>query len=115
MLEKDIDLLISIFCDVEDFYKQFEPEWRKILVESRPKPLIEKSNKRNRWSKLSLSKAMTIIIMFHKTGYRTFKGYYTRQVIPSMRKYFPSILSYNKFITLMKTCLFPLFFIHKLV
>ncbi|KIC71673.1 hypothetical protein DB41_AR00020 [Neochlamydia sp. TUME1] len=33
MIEKDIDLLISIFCDVEDFCKQFEPEWRKILVE----------------------------------------------------------------------------------
>ncbi|WP_158623010.1 hypothetical protein [Neochlamydia sp. S13] len=45
MIEKDIDLLISIFCDVEACCKQFEPEWRKILVENHPKPLIGKNNK----------------------------------------------------------------------
>ncbi|KIC72093.1 Transposase IS4 family protein [Neochlamydia sp. TUME1] len=52
---------------------------------------------------------MTIVIMFHRSGYRTFKDYYIRQVIPSLKKYFPNILSYHKFITLMKTCLFPIF------
>ena len=108
MIGQDVLILISIFCNIEDFCKQFEPEWKKILIEQQ-KQLIGKSNQRNRPSKLSLSEAMTIVVMFHKTGYRTFKDYYLRQVIPFMKNFFPNVLSYNKFINLMKTCLFPLF------
>ncbi|KIC72640.1 Transposase DDE domain protein [Neochlamydia sp. TUME1] len=52
---------------------------------------------------------MIIAIMFHKSDYTTFKDYSMRQVIPSLQKYFPHVLSYNKFLTLMKTCLFSLF------
>ena len=33
MITRDIFTLISIFCDVDDFCKQFEPEWKKILIE----------------------------------------------------------------------------------
>ena len=33
MITQDIFTLISIFCDVDDFCKQFEPEWNKILIE----------------------------------------------------------------------------------
>ena len=34
MIKRDILILVSIFCDVDDFCKEFEPEWRKILVEN---------------------------------------------------------------------------------
>ena len=35
MIEQDIHSLISIFCDADDFCNQFEPEWRKILIENK--------------------------------------------------------------------------------
>jgi Transposase DDE domain len=107
MPEHDIYVLVSIFCDVDDFCKQFEPEWRKIFLEEQ-RSQIGKAKTRNRKSELSLSEAITIVIMFHKTGYRTFKDYYTRFVI-ALRQYFPKLISYNRFVNLMKSCLFPLF------
>ena len=40
MIKRDILILVSIFCDVDDFCKEFEPEWRKILVENQDRGLI---------------------------------------------------------------------------
>lgn len=108
MIERDINTLVSIFCDVDDFCKEFEPEWRKILIENQNNHLIGNKKRRNRKPELALSEAMTIVILFHKTGYRTFKDYYTRFLI-SLKKYFPKLMSYSRFVNLMKTCLFPLF------
>jgi DDE family transposase len=107
MLERDIHFLVSIFCDADDFCKEFEPEWRKILVENQNNQLSQ-TKTRNRKPELSLSEAITIAIIFHKTGYRTLKDYYTRFVM-ALKQYFPKLISYSRFITLMKTCLFPLF------
>ena len=109
MFEQTIDSLLTIFCDVDDFCKQFEPEWRKILIENQSRQLIGNVKKRNRRPDLSLSEAITIVIFFHKTGYRTFKDYYTRYVNGLLRKCFPRLLSYSRFVNLMKTCIFPLF------
>jgi hypothetical protein len=108
MIERDINTLVSIFCDVDDFCKEFEPEWRKTLIENQDRQLIGDKKRRNRKPELTLSEAITIVILFHKTGYRTFKDYYTRFVI-SLKKYFPKLMSYSRFVNLMKTCLFPLF------
>jgi hypothetical protein len=89
------------------FARKFEPEWRKILIENQNNRL-GKSKARNRKPELCLSEAITIIIMFHKTGYRTFKDYYTRFVL-GLKQYSPKLMSYSRFVSLMKTCLFPLF------
>lgn len=48
MIERDISILISIFCDVDDFCKEFELEWRKILIENQDKNLIGNKKRRNR-------------------------------------------------------------------
>ena len=110
MFEQDINALIAIFCDVDDFCKEFEPEWKKIFIEDQNSNLIgDIKRRRNRQTELSLSEAITIVIMFHKTGYRTFKDYYERYVFLTLRRFFPKVLSYSRFINLMKTCLFPLF------
>jgi hypothetical protein len=109
MIEQDIHSLISIFCDADDFCNQFEPEWRKILIENKNTNLIGDKKTRERFSKMPLSEAMTIVIMFHRTGHRTFKDYYMRYVIPYLKPFFPNLLCYSRFVNLMKTCLFPLF------
>lgn len=108
MLKQDMIVLISIFCDVDDFCKEFVPEWEKTLVEHQDRGLIGDKKRRNRKTELSVSEAITIVIMFHKTRYRTFKDYYNRYVLTFLKPYFPKILSYSRFVNLMKSCLFPL-------
>ncbi len=109
MIKRDILLLISIFCDVDDFCNEFEQEWKKILIENENKQFIGNKKRRNRKPELTLSEAITIVTMFHKTRYRTFKDYYERYVHAFLKPYFPKLLSYSRFVNLMKTCLFPLF------
>ncbi|GAB6045260.1 hypothetical protein JCM11957_08580 [Caminibacter profundus] len=50
-----------------------------------------KNQKRKRNSRLSSSKIMSIITLFHIAKYRTFKDYYTKYVIVSLKEYFPNI------------------------
>lgn len=47
MNKRDIEILISIFCDIHEFCKEFEPKWRAILIEKHPK-MIGEAKKRNR-------------------------------------------------------------------
>ena len=85
----------DIFYDVDDFIKQNE----QILL-----PKLKTKNIKNagRKPRLHLSEIVTIIIVFHHSRMRTFKDYYNMIVIPDLKKDFPGLVSYNRFIELMK-------------
>lgn len=104
----EIITLIAIFCDIHDFCKEFEPKWQAFLLEHQSNRIGE-PKRRNRAPNLSLCEAMAVVVMFHQMRYRTFKDYYHQFVIRDLKKYFPSICSYSRFVHLMKTCIFPLF------
>jgi hypothetical protein len=57
---------------------------------------------------------MTIILLFHHSGYRCFKWYYKDYVCVHMRTYFPNPVSYNRFVELMSLSLLPLLVYTKL-
>jgi len=48
---------------------------------------LSQTKTRNRKPELSLSEAITIAIIFHKTGYRTFKDYYIHKKTEELRKF----------------------------
>lgn len=98
----DEDQVITIFCSVDDFYKTLEPKWHKRLVPGKAKV-------RNRTSALTVSEIMTVTICFHQAGYRNFKWYYLNYVRKLWLPYFPNLPSYNRFIELMRSAIFPLF------
>ena len=58
---------VAIFCAIDDFCQWVEPWWEQRLVELAPK--------RRRRAGLCLSEVMTIIVGFHRSGYRTVKDY----------------------------------------
>lgn len=58
--------LIEMFCEVDDFSKEFEKKTSTRLLAG---PL----KRRNRKNKMSPSEVMTLLIAFHRSGYRTFK------------------------------------------
>lgn len=61
-------------------------------------------------SRLTLSEAMTICIIFHLSGVRTFKWYYQGTVVEHYKKFFPNLPSYNRFVELMPYVALPMTF-----
>jgi len=84
-------LLTKIFYHTDEFCKEFEEEIRKKMLP--PK-------KRKRKSSLTLSEIMTISIFFHHSGYKTFKAFYCKHVCRYLKKAFPGLVSYNRFVEL---------------
>jgi hypothetical protein len=93
--------LTQLYCDVDDFCREFIPEWEK-------NQLAGKERKRLRKRCLSPSELITIIIYYHQTGYKTFKWFYERHLCKHRRGEFPGLPSYNRFIELMPGVLVPL-------
>jgi hypothetical protein len=93
--------LIAMFCDIDDFCKRFEPLYHRHLLQSGQRS-------RTRRTALALSEILTLLIYFHCSHYRTFKHYYTEYVELHLRPYFPTLVSYNRFVELMPRALVPL-------
>ena len=89
----------QIFCDVDDFYSLWEQLWQQVPL--LPSMIGERRSK----SRMHLSEVITIVFAFHGSGYRTFKEFYTLQVIPGWGKAFPNLVSYTRFVELMPWCL----------
>lgn len=96
-------MLTTIFFDVDNFCKEFEPQFNKRLIGDGEKRRIRKST-------LSMSEIMTIIIFFHLSKYRTFKDYYTEYVCFTLGQAFPHLVSYQRFVELSQEVVIPLFF-----
>lgn len=88
--------LTQIFCDVDDFYREFEQLCERAI----PRLPCDGQPKRYQ-SRLSISEVMTIVIAFHGSGYRTFKDFYTQKVLVDWRDAFPNLVSYGRFVELM--------------
>jgi len=92
--------ILSVFCDIDDFCSRFEPAWNQHLVASGPK--------RHRASSLALSEVMAILVLFHGLHYRTFKHFYLHYVRIHLRRDFPGLPSYSRFVELIPSTLVPL-------
>ena len=88
------DMLTRIFCDMDDFCQSFEPELNKFLLESDCKQRIHAYH-------LSLSDVMTIVVQFHRSGYRCFKDFYLKAIKHHYLHLFSQLVSYNRFVELM--------------
>jgi hypothetical protein len=78
--------ILPLFCDIDDFCLLFEPLWRERLLANVPR-------QRQRASTLCLSEVMTIIVLFHSSGYRNFKTFYTQHVVRHLAGAFPKLVS----------------------
>lgn len=83
--------IVALFYDLDKFAVTFEPSWKRHLLS------VGKLH-RHRPSQMHLSEIMTILVLFHASGYRTFKHFYLDHVCRYLRCEFPRLLSYNRFI-----------------
>ncbi len=79
----------------------FEPYWHRRL-------LSDGQRKRQKPSALARAEVMTILLLFHASGYRDFKTFYTQYVMKHYAGAFPKLTSYSRFVELQREALIPL-------
>lgn len=95
------ELLTRIYCDVDDFCKEFEEYWKTYLLPAGELPVSPKSA-------MSLSEIMSIAVYFHLSNYRNFKWYYIQHICGTLSSCFLKRLSYNRFVEVMQGAVIPL-------
>jgi transposase len=96
-----MDSILALFCGVDDFWQEFAPRWHQVQIQNG-------SRHRRRASAMHPSEMMTILILFHQSGYRTFKDFYHYYVGVQLRSEFPTLVSYPCFVRWMPHLLVPL-------
>lgn len=91
---------VAIFCDVDDFCKDYEEYCTHFLLMDKNEVVPK--------TRMAMSEIMTILIMYHLSGYRTFKWYYLHHVRKYLKQDFPTLVSYNRFVEIVKYALVPL-------
>lgn len=93
--------ITEIFVSIDDFYLEFKNEIRK-------HQLMTQKKKRNRSFTMSASEVMTIMVLFHLSSYKDIKHFYVFYVKDHLTHEFPHTVSYNRFVELMQSVIFPL-------
>lgn len=93
--------ILPIFFEIDEFCRWFEPLYTA-------RQLSDGTIKRNRRRSLSLSEVMTILVLFHGSGYRNLKQFYLEFVCVYLRREFPTLVSYNRFVEFQSEALMPL-------
>lgn len=97
----DEDKVIESFCIIDDLLKEFkEFELKNQLFGNPITP--------TRIPQLSDSEIISILTLYHQSGYKNFKYFYNRFAKKALLTYFPGMVSYDRFLTLMQRVLMPL-------
>jgi hypothetical protein len=90
--------ITDLFCVIDEFCREYDQIVDSSLLGNAPK----------RPPKMSKSEVITITVLFHLAGFRTFKHFYIFYVQKHMQKEFPQTVSYNRFTELMQSNLMPM-------
>ncbi len=93
--------IVSLFCEIDDFFLMYEAHIAKHCLPSEETG----SEPRGRPRRLHPSEVMTLVIAFHQSNYRTFQHFYLRHVCVHWREAFPDLVSYSRFVQLKKEVL----------
>ena len=88
-----LERLVENFCRVDDFCKAFVPQWEAYLIGHGSAPRGPRSG-------LCVSEIITILLMLHGSGSKYLKSFYNGVVGEVLRRYFPGMPCYERFVTL---------------
>ena len=92
--------MTKIFIECDDFMQEYGSKIEQYQLSN--------AVKRDRKGRLSTSEIMSILIYFHISRYRSFKDYYMKLILTRYKGHFPNIVSYNRFIELIRRVWLPL-------
>jgi len=97
-----VEQLIAIFCDIDEFCKEYERYVKTHL-------LTDETHKMPKTS-MEMSYIMTICVFFHLSNHRYFKWYYKDFICgdPRVAGFFGKLVSYNRFVEIMQSVAAPL-------
>ena len=81
--------ILTVFCEINDFCYEFEPRFNQMLIG-------EGKRQRNKPGAMALSEVMTILVLFHLSGFRNLKTFYNGFVGQYLAAEFPHLSSYNR-------------------
>lgn len=94
--------ILPLFCETDDFCKVFEKVYQRRALGN--------AKKRNRKTRLAQSEVMTILVMYHASGYKNLKAFYLQEILRHHSSEFPDLCSYQRFVQLQSRCVMPLYF-----
>ena len=98
------DEITKIFCMTDDFCKIYD---KFIMINGLGPKRDRRKREYHRASNMSDSEVITIMILFHFSGYKCLKHFYIRYVLVHMRHLFPTTVSYNRFTELERKVIVP--------
>jgi hypothetical protein len=96
-----LDRLVEVFCEVDDFCNAFQPQWEAHLIGGSHKPRGPKPG-------LADSEIITLLLVLHSSGFKYLKNFYNSPMGEVLRRYFPGMPCYERFVTLQKRAFVPL-------
>jgi hypothetical protein len=93
--------ILTVFCEIDDFCLEFEPRFNQMLIG-------DGKRQRNKPSAMALSEVMTIMVLFHLSGFRNLKTFYNGFVGQYLAAEFPHLSSYGRFVERQREALIPL-------
>ena len=87
--------LVEIFCEVDDFCKRCDAEMASDLIGDGGPP-------RGPAPGLCESEIIAILLVLHRSGYKCLKTFYNGPFGEVLRKYFPGMPSYERFVELQR-------------
>jgi hypothetical protein len=93
--------ILRLFYDCDEFCREFVPHLQTYQIAKGEKH-------RSRHPTLSVSEVMTILILFHTSGFRTLKTFYLHHICLHLTRAFPQRVSYSRFVEVEAEALLPL-------
>jgi hypothetical protein len=96
-----LERLEEVFCEVDDFCKAFQGQFeRRMIGYGR--------GSRGPESGLCDSEIITLLLVLHSSGFKYLKNFYNSPWGEALRRYFPGMPCYERFVALQKRVFMPL-------
>ena len=96
-----LDRLVEIFCEVDDFCKAFQDAFESHL-------LSNAQGSRGPDPGLADAEIITLLLVLHSSGFKYLKSFYTSPMGEVLRRYFPGMPCYERFIASQQRAFLPL-------
>ena len=110
---KLVSEVTEIYCIADDFCKEYHSELNKTSL-SLSNASANGPKHRKRKGRMSDAEMITILILFHSNTFRNFKHFYLFYVCRELKKEFPDLLSYTRFVERIPRVAIPLLLFLKL-
>ena len=94
--------IVEVFCFTDDFCKDLQAYYA-----THPLPAgLSPRHAAGRKASLSESEVLTILILYHLSGFKCFEYFYERLILKELKSYFPKAVSYTQFLALSRQACF---------